>query len=119
MVLLWFSSSFQDLKCSERKRLWKEGRLPEDVTHKEEYEKEEKNDLSDGQWAFMWSIWSHVEEYKEVEVRKETKKVYEDVPGLGRVRGGVRRQRAKEMNEEGTQIRETFVYEIEKQMPNF
>ena len=53
----------------------KEDRLPEDVTHKEEYEKEEKSDLSDGQWAVMQSIRSHVEEYKEVEVRKETEKI--------------------------------------------
>lgn len=28
-------------------------------------------------------------------------------------------QRAKEMSEEGTQIQETFVYKIEKQMPDF
>lgn len=103
---------------AERKTLWKEDGLPRDVTHEEKYKRQEKSDLSDGQWAFIWSLWSHMEEYTEVEVRKGTKKIQEDVAGWGRLRGweGVGRQ--SKGNEWGkTQRQETFVYKVEKQMP--
>lgn len=51
-------------------------------------------------------------------MRKGTKRI-EDVPGLGRLHGGAGEAEAKEMRREGTQIEETFVYEVEKQMSYF
>lgn len=60
-------------------------------------------------------MWKNTERWK-LEREQRRYKMFLAWAGWG---GGVGRQRAKEMSEEGTQIQETFVYEVEKQMPDF
>lgn len=60
-----------------------------------------------------------MEEYREIEVRKGPEKTEEDVPGLGRVRGWGLQAESKGNEHRRTQIQETFVYTVGKQMPTF
>lgn len=60
-----------------------------------------------------------MEEYREVEVRKGPEKTEEDVPGLGRVRGWGPEAESKGNERRRTQIQETFVFTVEKQMSYF